>query len=190
MTLDQLLASIDPEIVAEETSARADIAVNSFPMNQGLITQWEDFKDIMSRFAAHMDSQVLRLYTPREVDFDHDWGYACRMLMKLYGRNGEKTAFELARTGNEGGLYKVLKNLAQQILEEYTHNEIKAKINYFWNRLSTDEKFAAIDEYLSNYGHLLPSELTEGSTARIKDNFPKVLEEHSQLMQRLKGVGR
>jgi hypothetical protein len=189
MTLEQLLKSIDPAVVAEEISARADGAINSFPMNQGLITQWEEFKTIMSKFVAHLDSVILRLYTPREVNFDHDWGYACRMLMKLYGGNGEKTAFELARTGNEGGLYRVFKDVAQQIMEEYTQNEIRAKINHYWDSLHTSEKFNAIDEYLSHYGHLLPSELTEGSAARIKANFPKVLEEHTQMMQRLKRIG-
>jgi len=56
--------------------------------------------------------------------------------------------------------------------------------------LSVEEQLAASTEYLQKYGHLLPSELTEGSAARIRANLPKVLEEHPHLIQRLRQVGR
>ena len=37
-------------------------------------------------------------------------------------RHVEKAAFEMARTGNEGGLYAVLKAIAGQLAEEYAEN--------------------------------------------------------------------
>ena len=119
---------------------------------------------------------------------DIDWGRCCRILIKEFGPNGEKAAFELTRTGVQDGYYGVLKKVAQQMVDEYSGNEISAKIGFFWNNLNVKEKMGVIDEYLKKYGHLLPSELTEGSAARIKMNFIKVLEEHPRMIKRLRKV--
>jgi hypothetical protein len=110
--------------------------------------------------------------------------------MKEYGTNGEKAAFEMVRTGSEGGLYAVLKAVARRMINEYAGNEISARISYFWENLSVDEQIEATEEYLGKYGHLLPSELTEGSAARIRANFIKVLEEHPNLIKRMRDVAR
>lgn len=96
----------------------------------------------------------------------------------------------MTRTGKEGGLYRVLKTVADQMAEEYAQNEISGRIYDYWNRLTTDEQVAATDEYINKYGHLLPAELTEGSAARLKANFPKVLEEHPKIIRRMRRVGR
>ncbi len=76
------------------------------------------------------------------------------------------------------------------MIDEYSGNEIRARISYFWYPLSADEKLSAIDEYLLKYGHFLPPELTEGNAARIKASFQKVLEEHPRLIKRLRYIGR
>jgi hypothetical protein len=110
--------------------------------------------------------------------------------MKEYGTNGEKAAFEMVRTGSVGGLYTVLKAVASRMIDDYAGNEISGRIRYFWENLSIDEQVEATEEYLGKYGHLLPSELTEGSAARIRANFIKVLEEHSHLIKRMRDIGR
>ena len=96
----------------------------------------------------------------------------------------------MARTGTEGGLYRVLRDMAQTMAADYAENELAARVNSYWNDLSTDEKLAAPDEYLRRFGHLLPSELTEGGAWRVRANFPTVLQEHSRLIQRLSRIGR
>jgi hypothetical protein len=112
------------------------------------------------------------------------------MLRNIYGPGGEKVAFEKARTGNEGGLYAVLKALALTMGEHYAENEIRARIDQYWNQLTADEKLAAAGEYVGRYGHLLPSEMTEGSAGRILASFPRVLEMHPNLLQKIRRVGR
>jgi len=118
-----------------------------------------------------------------------DWHGAQRMLMKEYGRSGEKAAFEMARTGNDGGLYAVMRAIGRGMAEEAAEAEIAARIQDFLDRLSPDEQIAVAREYISKFGRLLPSELTEGSAARVVANFPKVLQEHPRLMQRTRRVG-
>jgi hypothetical protein len=96
----------------------------------------------------------------------------------------------MARTGNEGGLYAVLKALAMRMAEQYTRNEVSAKVSFFLDSLSVDEFLAAADEYVSKYRHILPSEMTEKGAGRIKANFEKVLNEHPFVIQRLQMAGR
>ena len=188
--LDKLLENIDPEKTITETYNRANHALNTFNYSAAQIEAWNDFKCCMENFLRHVDSCVLRLRKPLDVASDYYWPHCVRVLLDIYGINGEKAAFEMARTGNDGGLYAVLKAMAMRVTEDYSKNEIKARVNQYWNDLPVDEKLEAADEYIEKYGHLLPSELTEGGAARIRANFPKFLEKHPAMIQKLRGVGR
>ena len=188
--LDQLLARIHPTRTMEEINRRADEAFNDFPQASSQMGTWDAFRSNLVCFLHHVEHRLLRLARPVSGGMDFDWGRCCQLLMRAYGSNGEKTSFEMARTGNEGGLMAVQKAMAQMLVEQYMHNEISALISTFWNNLSVNERLAATEEYLAKYGHLLPSELTEGSAARVKGNFLKVLEDHVGLMQRLAQIGR
>jgi hypothetical protein len=188
--LDNLLESIDPARTIDQVSARIDDALNSFSAKSGIIKDWDEFRKLFSTFFRHLENHVLRIHTFRSPNPDIDWGHCCKHLKNKYGINGEKAAFEMVRTGTQGGFYKVLKEVAGQMKEEYAGNEISSRINHFWNALSVDEMIEAIEEYIEKYGHLLPSELTEGSAGRIKMNFPKVLKEHPRLIKRMRNVGR
>ena len=187
--LVQFLATIDPRRTIEPTLRRADDAVNSFVFCGAQITDWDEFRACVVRLGRHVDSRVLGVSELPEMDLDFFWGQYVQVLLDAYGPNGAKAAFEYARTGVEGGLYGVLRKFAQSRAEEFVNNEIRARINAFWGNLADAEKMAVIDEYLSRYGHLLSSELTEGSAARLRTDFPKVLAEHVRLMQRLGDLG-
>ena len=188
--LDRLLEDIDPERTIEPAFRRADAAINSFPMRSARITDWHEFTSCIVAFITHVEFHILCLRQPVRSAFDFDWGRACRLLVHVYGRNGEKAAFEMARTGNEGGLYRVLKAVAMQIAEDLSKNEIAARVSAFWQSHSPAEVLEASRQYLARYGHLLPSEMTEDSAGRIRANFLRVLENHPKLVQQLRRVGR
>lgn len=188
--LDQLLADIDPEKTIKKTYNRANEAINALNCSTGLIDSWGEFTDFMGGFLKHLDYYTLHLYEPVDVSIDYYWSVCARILMRIYGKNGEKAAFDMARTGNDGGLYAVLKALAMHVAEEYSQNEIRARISHYWNELSVDEQLEAADEYIEKYGHLLPSELTEKSAGRVRANLPKYLEKHPSMIQKLRGIGR
>ena len=188
--LDKLLQSIDPAITLDTVSARADEAINTFDVDSGSIEKWHEFKDILTRFHWHVQKTILRIQLLKSPNQDIEWGRCCELLLKEFGDNGEKAAFDIARTAAEGGIYRVLKGLASRMVDEYAGNEIRAKINHFWIALSLDEQWEVMDEYLEKFGYLLPTELTEGSAARRKADFPKVLEEHPRTLRRLREIGR
>lgn len=189
-SLDGLLAAIDPSRTFDETARRMDHAVNTFPASEACIQDWSVFARLMTAFFRHAENQLLRIQPTYAGDPAMDWGRCRPVLCGVYGRNGEKTAFEMARTGNEGGLYAVLRAVAEQMAEEYALTEVRARVGHYWQGLSVDEKMAAMEEYLKKWGHLLPSELTEGSAARVKMDFPHVLELHVKLLRNTRRVGR
>jgi len=188
--LDKLLQSIDPAITLDQVSDRADDAINTFDLPSGIIEKWDEFKDILTRFHWHVQKTIVRIQLLKSPNHDIEWGRCCELLLKEYGENGEKAAFEMTRTAAEGGIYRVLKALASRMVDEYAGNEIKAKINHFWIALSLDEQWEVMDEYLEKFGYLLTSEITEGSAARIKADFPKALQEHPYTIRRLRKIGR
>jgi hypothetical protein len=187
-TLDKLLKKIYPEKNLEKVAARVDEAINSFRVQSCIITQWEDYKELLTKFYNHVENIILQIGPSRKPHPDIDWGRSCRLLMQAYGQNGEKAAFEMVRTGKEGGLYAVLKTISQKMANEYSQNEIRARVYHYWNNLSTNEKLEACDEYINKYGHLLPDEMKEGNAARVRVNFTKVLEEHPHMIERFKNI--
>jgi len=181
--LDNLLASIDPDSSVQETSARIDRAINAFHC-PSVIDDWNDFKQCVSQFLCELEASALRLRQSMSNHLDHYWDQAFNSMRNIYGPNGEKAAFELARTGKEGGLYAVLKSIARGSSGQYSQNEINSRVYTYWQDLSVEEQLEAPLEYINRYGHLLPSELTEGSGARIRANFPQFLAKHPQMLQR------
>jgi len=149
------------------------------------ISTYNRFEQVLSQFVRHVENQVLHIpsdFAPTA----YDWGKCVSILEKEYGYQGHKVAFEMARTGIDGGLYKVMKRVAHHLAYDFAQNEISARVNFFWNDLSMEEKFASIDEYANKFGKFLPESYVEGSAVFLKINFTKVLEEHPRMLQRLR----
>jgi len=188
--LEQLLASIDPAKTYDRTFARANTAISSFGMKTGQITDHQEFIEYLTRFFCYVESAILNSSHSEPFDLDHDWDWCRRLLSRLYGSRGTVTAFDMVRTGNEGGLYAVLKAIALRTAEEYADNEIHHRVSDYWDHLKPDEVLPAVHEYLDRYGHLLPSEITENGAASVCGNFFTILKRHPKLLRTLRNVGR
>jgi hypothetical protein len=188
--LDRLLEYISPQKTIEQIYNLANEAIGSFDFDEATVDSWEEFKLCMAKFSKHLDEKVLRLKNPLDIPLTEYWRFCILPLTRIYGSNGNITAFTMANTGNEGGLYAVLKAFAMQRAEEYTKNEISAKVHFYWQGLSIDEKLQAADEYFSKYRDIIPSELLESNGAILKSTFWKVLEQHPFIVQKLQKVGR
>jgi hypothetical protein len=187
--LDRLLESLAPQRTLDETSARVDQAVNSFGLRGARVETWTDFTACLGAFYRHVENHVLRLGS-FQASPEIDWGRAQRVLVAAYGASGPRLACELARTGAEGGLYAVLRKVAEQMVQDYGAHEVAARVGRFWQELTTDEKLAAAGEYLSKYGYLLPQDVVAGGAAGLWPHFPRVLEQHPHLLRRLRRLPR
>lgn len=183
-----LLDGIEP--VPDQVGRCVDDAFNSFDMPSPVIERWNDYLECLARFYCHIECGILGIRPDRPYNLRMDTSRCLQLLHKEFGESTPQATFELARTGNEGGLLHVLKTAARLLAREHSDNRIGVAATCYWNALKPQEIFADVDEYIRDYGHLLPSELTEGSAARIYANFGKVLREHPYMMQRLDRVGR
>lgn len=188
--LNRLLGSIDPSRTLDQVSADVDRAINTFTMGRATIEDWDEYEKCLADFCKHIEKMVLKMFAEIDGYQEIYWSRCINILNKEFGPRGTKIAFEIVRTGKEGGLYRILKTIADHMAEDYAQNEISARVNNYWNGLTVDEKLAAADEYLQNYGHLLPSEFRGGNAAMLKANFPKVLENHPSLIRHMRRVGR
>ena len=184
-----LLNEIDPKYISDKISMLANNAINTFNLKSNIVTDESDFQKICANFYCHMENTVIESNPPRKLHFAMDWGRFHKKLMMIYGENGHYTAFDITRSGNENGLYGVLKAVADKMIGEYAGNNVKVKICDFWDGLTIDEKFLAINEYIENFGHLLPKEIVEDGAPRIVSNFLKVLEEHPRMLKRTRNIG-
>jgi len=189
-TLDRLLESIDPHKTIEQTYNRANEAIISFDYDRATVESWGEFRHCMARFLKHLDEKVLRLRKPIDIPLEEYWRYCVKPLLKIYGSSGDVTAFTIANTGNEGGLYAVLKAFAMYKAEEYTKNEISAKVNRCWEGLSANQKVKVSEEYVAKYGGIIPSELSKNGAAFLRGFFWKVLEKHPYIVQKLRQSSR
>ena len=129
--LEKLLESIDPERTIDECARRADEAINTFSLQEAKVCSWDEFKDCTTRFLQHTENRVLRI--SRDHDLHMDLGRVSRLLMKELGPNGDIAAAQMAMTGTDGGLLKVLRIIATRLVQEYNTNEIGARVAKFWN---------------------------------------------------------
>jgi len=187
--LDLLLESIDPARTLDRVSASVDRAVNAFSMRRGAIDNWDEFERYLVDFCRHIEHVTLK-FPKKTEETKVYWTRCSNILSDRYGPNGVKNAFDIVRNGKEGGLYGILKLIAEKMTEQYARNEISAHVNQYVNNLSFDELEAAVAEYLKKYGHLLPREWTEGSAVRIKIHFARVLEKHPEIIRQMRSVGR
>jgi hypothetical protein len=188
--LDKLIESIDPSRTFEKVSADVDRAVNTFSTRRTTIEDWDEYQSFFADFYRHVETVALKMSHSGPNDKSFYFSRCSVVLNEAFGPSGYKVAFEFVRTGKDGGLYRVLKTVANLMAEAYAKNEICARVTYFLEGLTFNEKFAAQDEYLRKYGHLLPQEWTEGSAVRLRIQFPKVLEEHPSMIRRMRRIGR
>ena len=188
--LDRLLASIDPSRTLDQVSIDVDRAINTFAMGRATFEDWDEYEKFLADFCKHIEKTVLKMYTGVSGYQEIYWSRCLNILNKKFGPRGTKIAFEMVRTGKEGGLYRILKIIADEMAEDYAQKEISGRVWNYLGELTDEEQLAAADEYLRNYEHLLPSEFKGGNAVMLKANFPKVLKNHPSLIRRMRRVGR
>ena len=100
--LDSILAAIDANRTLDQVAERVDRARNRFPHNADRVTDMEAFADLLGRFFAHVEAEVLRSKLLYEVDPGLYQYRAEELLGEAYGAEGVKVGLEMARRGGRG----------------------------------------------------------------------------------------
>jgi len=189
-TFNQLMETLDSRDYVQSQYSRADEAVRTFELDRTVMTGWNEFRCCMVRFRSHLDYHLLNMTRQMDFDLEYQWCRAMKLLIGVYGPNGEKTGFEITRTGNEGGLYALLNKMASYQAAQYLRKQTSCLVSHFWDSLSASQKIEAGRQYIARYGHIIPSELAEGTGTRILCQLPKLLNEHPEMIHKLRASSR
>ena len=140
----------------------------------------------MSAFVQYIEQIVVKFKSNDPYDQEFFWARYSNLVRNGHGPDAWKMNYEKIITGKDGGLYKLLKDVAAMILDDRSGREISARVWRFWESLTNDEKLKTVDEFLQKFGRLLPSEYTGGGGAYLKANFPRVLEKYPQLLMEIR----
>jgi hypothetical protein len=188
--LEKLLESIHPSKTHEQISSRANAAVNSFAIDTYRINDLDDLQNLMASFYDHIQRRVLRINGNFALSPETFWGPCRNILEKEFGSRWAVTTMEICKSQIEGGLYGVLKKLAEGIIAQYAKNEITSKVTEFWNGLTLKERLSIADEYLEKFDDFLPYDLKAGNAARLRTNMFDVLVNHPKMVSSLRTLGR
>ena len=187
--LERFLETIDPARILDPVDRDVDHAVTTFPYSRATVTTFDEFEQLLAQFYHHVQHHALHLRAPVPLHVSMYFSQALRMLEKEYGSTARTTAFEIARTGQEGGLYSVLKAVAKGMAQEYVTNGIGSMVSSYLSSLSVAERLADSEEYIEKYAHIIPAEMREGGAPRLRGYFHKVLESHPFLLRGTRRVG-
>ena len=181
--LEKLLREIEP--VPDEMDRVFDRALNTFPAPPAVIQDWDAYASLLGRFHHHLEKAFYGRPPPSQDERAH-CALSWALLSRELGRSAEHAAFEIARTGAEGGIRGLLRTAARLYSEDKAEQRVSGLVAEYWNRRSTSERWADADEYIARYRHALPSEMTEDAITRIHVNLFKVLQQHPFVMRRLR----
>jgi hypothetical protein len=181
--LDRLLENL--EAILERNREQADKVINQFPLAPVRIDDWQNFEFFLAGCVSHLESVVLNV-TQRQTDREIHLARGHNLLKKIYGDSPMQTAFEIVRTGNEGGVYGLIQRVTHAYSQEYTENMIGMTVECYWNHRTPSQLVKDAHEYADKFASMIPGELTEGSAGRIKAQYRKLLNQHPFLIQKMR----
>ena len=185
--LNKLLKDIDPKVTIDDVERKVNKAVQAFKGKS--FSNYDDFTKLIGEFYQHVYNQIYCFDNSYKLPPGHDIGYANEILSFSYGHNNPlHTAYEIARTGVEGGLRQILSDLANQIAQKESTNWIRIRVLKFWNELSPNEWDDVADSYIDKFGHLFPSDVLEGEALRIRQHLPDILMMHPDLVRGIRNI--
>jgi len=182
--LSKLLTRI--EAIPDDVQRRIDHAVNMFRPPRAVITDWGGYTRCLAAFYREVERSVLALRGP-VPEWDEHQAWQCWRLMKgAYGPDAPQAAYEIVRTGTEGGLLKVLRTVADLLAKEFCRQMVTSVVTTYWQGRSTAELIEDGREYVRRYGHLMPGEMVEGSAVRVQAGLLRALIQHPEFIRRLR----
>ena len=180
--MDRLLWALHPDRAIHPWHRCADAALANFERPRGQITTLSAFADVVVVFYWHVLGHLLGLGAPLQLSTKAAWSAVREILQKTYGPAGHVAAFEMTRTGVNGGLPAVLRTIANKMAERASREEIHRQVTGFWNLLSTAGWLATGPLLLQRLQALLSPELAIEIAARLQADPPAFLEELPQLL--------
>jgi len=166
-----------------------DNVISNYQGYNNTVENYEEYKQCLINFVGRLYGAILN--TPDAFESASNrisYGLALDFLKSLYPENTEKTVFGIMHTGAEGGVYQILKNLGRVMTDQISKNAIKYYVGQYIGELNYDQRAEAVNEYIAKFRDVLPVNYKNDLTT-VLISFQEVLEEHPQMIKRLRGLG-
>jgi len=190
--LDDLLERIDPKKTIDHGNALLDKALNSYHFAKSQVESHDEFKQVCGDFYWHVESTLLGVGSSVSPNDQMKQGFALGILGDIFGKHNTDAAYQIARSGVEGGLYGVLRKMGEAMAKKHVDTQIGVEVSEFVNQLMKNlpEFHATVEEYAQKYGRLLPREALEDNAFDIKIGFWKVLQNHPYMVKSMREIGK
>jgi hypothetical protein len=191
-TLNDLLTRIDPQRSIDRLEQRVHRALATFQVPFKRIRSYQQLRLLLAYFEfrlAHWPNARSEQFPMQQAKGWYDTVY--KRMRARFGEMPERTIMYIAQTGVDGGLYGVLRRLADHYVFEQSRQYIHKEVDDFWQRLSGPDQREAINQYWRRYQRfLLPNDLASPRDWRLSGNFPSVLRKHPQLVRNRRRIGK
>jgi hypothetical protein len=184
--LKQLIDKIDYKNLFDADARRVERVLAQYGSARNTVENYDEFKKCLIEFVGDIYGAIIN--TPNAFKSANDsimYDLALRFLNAKYPGNTETTVYEIMRSGAEGGVYQVLKTLAQIMSDKIYRDGVDHYIGRYLDEIGFEGREAAVKEYLAEYGSILPTNY-KNDPNMVLISFDKVLHEHALMMKRLR----
>lgn len=186
--LQQLLDKIDYKNLFEADKRRVERVLSQYRSKRNTVENHDEFKKCLVEFVGQIYGAIINVPNGfRSASNSHMFSLAIDFLKSKYQGNTEITVYEIMHSGAEGGVYQILKTLAQIMTDKIYLDGVEHFIARFLDEISYDERTVYAKEYLNKYAYILPSNY-KNDPNMVLISFDKVLREHAIYMKRLRNM--
>ena len=183
--LDDVLNAIDEQTIAQKIELRHDEFRQHYQLRSLIVRDTQEFWDETGRYYADHFAAVVApgaKLSPAEAN-----GRVRQILEGELRRTG-RTLLNLladARDGRNSGLAGVLNMIANGIKEESVENEIEDVFSRFVDMDSWPARVSIMREFLTRYGHMLPTAITSQPPERYASEWKQLIRQYVEAKQRM-----
>lgn len=190
-TLDKLLESIDPSRTLDPRHAKADEAINSFPVSIRKMEKatYEEIREFIFEFGAHVGETIIDAKTPAGTRSPLGF-WAFEFLETLYGSKPMIEVERRVRTGVSGGLLGIMRAIAHAYADRIAKQDIGARVTKVCPSLNFEAQMALAEEYYRKYAYLLPEDIVKSGPTSLLWEQGTYLLDHPYHLRRLRKAQR
>ena len=181
--IDSLLQELNEENLIRKVGLPHDEARNSYRITKNTVADYREFEQEIAQYYNHHHQQVYGVSFPDYVAREK----AKAILNRQYGRShgDEKTAYNDAHLGTNGGLSAVLSAIADSIKHEARTQYGQDLFNRYINPMEYQEKVEIIRQFFQRVGHLLPPGFELSNPARYCNDYMGIVDSYVQSMNQV-----
>ena len=169
-----------------DTDRRVDAALNRYPPPVPVVENHADFVRIIAGLHHVVKRHLYGSQKDWPCDVSFEYGLTRSFLTQEYGQSGENAAYEIAHSGEEGGIRSVLRTVARAIGKKHAEDLISMCVDSYWTGQEAHELIEDARAYIRQFASLIPVGMLESGAPRVMMEFRQVLKKHPFMIAELR----